>query len=241
MSTNCVTAPEITPSTGAGGLVRTHETVAMFEVGVAVPLDLPEVRVPVATVSDPAENGLLPAEVGDSPGIAVFIIAAASIIINTTPAVTVLEDSTASARFRNWHPPDIPNSHLGGVLTRRPPKSAEGGRGAHVFLMPFRNIGRWRVGTWGGRLLILASSELSGEVGLDYRKTNRLLLSQRTRQGGAIPEPWVMEGLYLPSAFKKGDEISDAQAETQTHPKVGPGVLGRGGKHLWIRCVHREG
>ena len=67
MRTNCVTTPEATSPARAGGLVRTHETVAMFEVGVPVSLDLPEVRMPVATVSDPAEYGLLPVEVGDRP------------------------------------------------------------------------------------------------------------------------------------------------------------------------------
>lgn len=90
MHNDCVTAPEITSSVGAGGLVRTYESVAMFEVGVSVPLDLPEIRVPVATTFDPAENRHLPAEVGDCPTIAVFVVVAA------TPSITVLEDSATS-------------------------------------------------------------------------------------------------------------------------------------------------
>ena len=90
MHNDCVTTPEITSSVGAGGLVRTYESVAMFEVGVSVPLDLPEIRVPVATTFDPAENRHLPAEVGDCPTIAVFVVVAA------TPSITVLEDSATS-------------------------------------------------------------------------------------------------------------------------------------------------
>ena len=94
MHNDCVTAPEITSSVGAGGLVRTYESVAMFEVGVSVPLDLPEIRVPVATTFDPAENRHLPAEVGDCPTIAVFVVVAA------TPSITVLEDSATSVSLQ---------------------------------------------------------------------------------------------------------------------------------------------
>jgi len=73
MGTNCVTAPEATSSAGAGGLVRTHETVAIFEVGVAVALYLPGVHVPVATISNSTKNGLPSVEVDGRPGIAVFV------------------------------------------------------------------------------------------------------------------------------------------------------------------------
>ena len=146
MRTNCVTTSEATSPGRAGGLVRTHETVAMFKVGVPVPLDLPEVRVPVVTVSNPAENGLLPAEVGDGPKIAVVVIAAVS-FINAIPPVAILEDSAACARLKSRHRPDTLNRHLGGVLIRRSPKSAEKDGSTYAFLMPFRNTGRWRNGT----------------------------------------------------------------------------------------------
>jgi len=94
MHTDRATVPEITSSVGAGGLVRTYESVAMFEVGVSVPLDLPEIRVPIATTSNPAENRHLPAEVGGCPTIAVFVTVATS-FVRATPPVAVLEDSTA--------------------------------------------------------------------------------------------------------------------------------------------------
>jgi len=109
MHNDCVTAPEITSSVGAGGLIRTYESVAMFEVGVSVPLDLPEICVPVATTSNPAENGHLPAEVGDRPTIADFTIAAA-ILINAAPVVAIFEDLDPTARLQKWHLSDVLNS-----------------------------------------------------------------------------------------------------------------------------------
>jgi len=165
MRTNCVAAPEITSLAGAGSLVRTHETVTVFEVSVPVPLDLPGVRVPVAAGANPAEHtGHFVAEVGDRPRIAVFAVTAAS-LINVIPAVAILKDSAGSARPQMRHLSGVLKPHVGGVLTQRSQKSAEGDRGMHVFVMPFRNAGRWRRGTRGGRLLILVSDELSGRVG----------------------------------------------------------------------------
>ena len=145
MRADGVTAPEVTSFAGAGGLVRTHETVAMFEVGVPVPLDLSEVRVPVTTVSDPAENRRFPAEVGDRP-IAVFVITAAS-FINAAPDLAVVEDPGASSRLQDWYPSGVLNRHLGDMVTRKSLKSTEGNRGTLAFPMPFRNTGRRRNGT----------------------------------------------------------------------------------------------
>ena len=151
MHNDCVTTPEVTSFVGAGGLVGTYEAVAMFEVGVLVPLDLPRVRVPVPTVSDPAEDRIFPvevddrprfsfpAEVCDCPRITISIIAPVG-FINTTPTMVVLEDSAARARFQNWHLSDVLNRHLGGV-TQRSPKSTGRDRGMHVFPMPFGNMG----------------------------------------------------------------------------------------------------
>jgi len=144
MCTNCVTAPEITSLAGAGSLARAHKTVTVFEVSVPVPLDLSGVRVPVATCSISAEHtGHFPAEVGDHPGIAVFVVTAAS-FINAIPTVAVLEDSAGSARPQMRHLSGVLKRHVGGVLTWRPPKSAEGDRGAHVFPMLFGNVRGWR-------------------------------------------------------------------------------------------------
>ena len=100
MYTDCVTAPEVASSAGAGGLIGTHEAVAIFEVGILVPLDLPGVRVPVATFSNPAEDSLFPAEVGDRPRITVFDIAPEG-FIDVTPAVAVLGDSVARVRLQD--------------------------------------------------------------------------------------------------------------------------------------------
>jgi len=136
MYTDRITAPKVTPSAGTGGLVRTHETVAMFEVGVPVPLDLPEIRVPVVTVSDPAKNRHLPTEASDRPTIAVSVIAAASSI---GAAPVVLEDSVASAGLQKQCLHDALNRHVGGVLTRISPKTTEGDRRMHAE--------RWRNGT----------------------------------------------------------------------------------------------
>jgi len=72
--TDRVTTPETTPSAGAAEFVRTYETEAMFEVCVAVPLDLSGVCVPIPTVPHPAEGSLLPMEVGNSPRIVVSIV-----------------------------------------------------------------------------------------------------------------------------------------------------------------------
>jgi len=132
---DCVTTPEITSPTGAGKFVRAHETEAMFEMCVAVSLDLSGVGVPIPTVCHPAEDSLFPMEVGNSPRIVVLIFAAA-------PAVAVIEGPGASARFREWHLPDVLNRHLGGVLSRRSPESTEGDRSVPAFLMPFRDRGR---------------------------------------------------------------------------------------------------
>ena len=99
MHNDCVTVPEITSSVGAGSLVRTYESVVMFEVGVSVPLDLPEIHVPVVTTFDPAENRHLPAEVGNCPTIAVFIVVAAS-FVSATPSITALEDSATSVSLQ---------------------------------------------------------------------------------------------------------------------------------------------
>ena len=93
MRIDCVTTPEITSLAGAGKFVRTHETEAMSEVCIAVSPDLSGVGVPIPTICHPAEDGLLPVEVSNGPGIAVFIVVAA-------PAVAVLEDSDADARLR---------------------------------------------------------------------------------------------------------------------------------------------
>lgn len=165
MRANCVAAPEIISLAGAGSLVRTHETVAVLEVSVPMPPDLPGVRVPVAAGSNPAEHtGHFAAEVCDRPRIAVFAVTAAS-LINVIPAVAILKDSATSARPQMRHLSGVLQRHVGGVLTLRSPTSAEGDRGMHVFLMSFRNAGRWRRGTRGGRFLILANDELSGGVG----------------------------------------------------------------------------
>jgi len=137
---DCVTTPEITSSAGAGEFIRTHESEAIFEMRVAVSLDLSGVCVPIPTVCHPAEYSLLPMEVGNSPRIVVPIVAAA-------PAVAVIEDPGASTRFREWHLPDILNCHLGDVLSRRSPKSTEGDRSVPAFLMPFRDRGRRKNGT----------------------------------------------------------------------------------------------
>ena len=109
MRADCVTARETTSSAGTSGLVGTDEAVAVFEVSVPVALDLPEVCVPVETVSYSAETVLFSVAAGDHPRIVAFV------------------------------------------------------RGAYVFLVPFRNTGRWKKGTRDGRL-ILADGGLSDGV-----------------------------------------------------------------------------
>ena len=144
MHTDSIAAPEATSSAGAGGSVRTQETVTAFEVSVPVPLDLPGVHVPVATGSDPAENRLLPEEVGDRPMIAVLVIAAPG-SVNTAPAMAVLGGSAVSARLQRRHISDVLSRQFWGMLTRRHPKSAEWDGGMDVFLMPFGDTGGgWR-------------------------------------------------------------------------------------------------
>ena len=135
--TNCVRTPEVTSLAGAGGLVRTYKTVAMFEVGVSMPFDLPGVRVPVATCSDPAKYRFLPTEVNDRPRITALATTAAR-LDNVTPAMVILEDLAASVR--------VQKRHLGGVLTRRSPNPTKGDRSVHVFPVPFKNTGRYRSG-----------------------------------------------------------------------------------------------
>jgi len=132
---DCVTTPETTSSAGAGELVGTLETEAMFEVRVAVSPDLSGVGVPIPTVSHPTEGGLFLVEIGNSPKIVVFIVAAA-------PAVAVLEDFGVSAGFREQHLSDELSRHLGGVLSRRSSESTAGNRGMSAFLMQFRGTGR---------------------------------------------------------------------------------------------------
>ena len=149
MYTDCVTAPEVASSVGAGGLVRTYESVAIFEVGVSVPFDLPEIRVPVVTVSNPAENRHPPTEGVNCPTITVFVIAAAS-FISATPPTAVLEDSAASVGLQKRYLSDVLKCHTEGVLTRRSLKPTEGDRGMHT--------ARWRNGARGGRLLMTGSA-----------------------------------------------------------------------------------
>lgn len=159
MYADCVPAPEVTSSAGAGGSVRTYETVTVFEVSVPVPLDLPGVYVPVATGSNPAENRLLPEDVSDRPRIAVFVVAAPS-FINATPVKTVFRGPAVSARLQKRHMSDVLNRRFGGMLTRRPPESAEGDRGMDAFLMPFKDTRGWRNGTRGGRPMTPANGGL---------------------------------------------------------------------------------
>ena len=132
MRADCVTTPETTSSAGAGELVGTHETEAIFEVRVTVSPDLSEIGVPVPTVSHPAEDGLFLVEIGNSPRIVV---------------VAVLEDFGASAGFRGRRLSDDLSRHLWGVLSRRSFESTAGNRGISAFLMPFRGTGRRKNGT----------------------------------------------------------------------------------------------
>ena len=142
MGTDSVTAPEITSLARAGGLVRTQETKAMFEVSVPVPLYLPEIRVPVATGSHPAESRHLPAEVCDRPTITVPTIAAA-ISVNAAPIVVIFEGLAPTSRLQKRHLSNVLNRHHEGVLTRRSLEPIEGD-GIQVFPMAFKNTGRWR-------------------------------------------------------------------------------------------------
>jgi len=145
MYTDRVPTPEVPPSAGAGGLVWTQETVAIFEVSVPVPPDLPGIRVPITTDSDHAENRHPPTEVSDRPTIAIFAIAVA-IFINPAPAVAVLEDSASTIELQKRQLTDVLNHHPGGVRARRPPKPIERD-GVHLSLMVFKNTGRWGKGT----------------------------------------------------------------------------------------------
>jgi len=113
----------------------------MFEVSVPVPPDLPGIRVPVATGSDPAENEHLPAEIGDRPKIGVFTIAAA-ILIDAAPVVAIFEDLAPTVRLQKWRLSDVLNSHSGSVRARRSLEPIEVD-GVRVFSMRFENIGRW--------------------------------------------------------------------------------------------------
>ena len=93
MRVDCVPAPEITSSAGAGEFVRTHEPEAILKVSVAVSLNLSGVDVPIPTVCHSAEDSLLPMEVSNGPRIAVFIVTAA-------PVAAVVVGPGASPRFR---------------------------------------------------------------------------------------------------------------------------------------------
>ena len=145
MYTDCVPAPEVSPSAGAGDLVWTQETVAIFEVSVPVPLDLPGICVPVVTDSNLAENRHLPAEVGNCPKIAILVIAVA-IFINPAPAVTVLEDLAPTVKLQKRHLTDVLSRYPGGVCAGRSLKPVEGDA-VHLSLMTFKNTGRCRKGT----------------------------------------------------------------------------------------------
>jgi len=179
MHTDRVPTPEVSPSAGAGGLVWTQETVAMFEVSVPVPLDLPGIRVPITTDSDHAENRRLPAEVDDRPTIAIFVIAVAA-FINAAPAVAVLEESTPAVKLQKRHLTDILNRHPGGVRTRRSLESIEGD-GVHVFLTTFKDTGRWRKGT-RGRCLLMTSSATGWDRIWENKPAPALLMRPPTRR-----------------------------------------------------------
>ena len=112
MRPDCVTTPETPSSAGAGELIGTLETEAMFEVRVTVSLDLSRISVPISTVSHPAEDSIFPAEIGNRPRIVVFIVTAAL------------------------------SCHLGGVPSQRSFKLTIGNRGMSVFLRPFGGTGR---------------------------------------------------------------------------------------------------
>ena len=83
-----IAAPEVVRSARTSAfLVWTTVTEAIPEVSAApVPLDLLGVRMPVATLPHPAENGLLVAEIDDFVAV----------------VVVILHDSTATSGLQDW-------------------------------------------------------------------------------------------------------------------------------------------
>lgn len=103
---------------------------------------------PVGAVCHSAENGLLPAEVGDCPRIAVFAIALAGFI--TDGAAAVPEGAAAGARFRNCLRSNALNHRARGGLAQRFPKGIEGDIliSTMTDLATARNIVRGKQTSW---------------------------------------------------------------------------------------------